>query len=760
MPRRRLLAHDAGAVPQGGSAVYRQLTCLSKSYWKEAAGHVHLLFALKQAGLYGEEGAGSASIPRDSAAGGSWVEESPRSLREHVPPPLAPSPCPDDPLVEEDEEEEAPRAAAADEGSEPSRPGSAADFDNLEDVAGAKWKGRGKKKKKKKEEGEEDLYALLGLQHERWMATPEVIKSAYRKAALLHHPDKQARRFFLHISFFHAGVGLATDEEEKQRIEERFKRIQASVGAWGGRAIGWALGWAIGRAFGWAFGWAFGQAFGWGGEGGRLGREGRWRGWVFGAQEAYETLSDPARRREFDSTDDFDDSLPTSCAPADFYKVNSFYDFWFSFRSWREFPHPDEEDIEQAESREHRRWIERFNAKLRERGKRDETRRLREFVDTAYRQDPRILRRKEEERAERERRKAAREAERAAAAEAARRAEEAAAAARAAEETAAAEARKQRQADKKLLQKERARLRRLVALALAASSGGGGGEGEEEVGEEEVEQLCSSLALPDMQALCEALAAGGGASARQRGALGAALASVRAAAAGEAAQREAAHAAALAAQEAAQRQEAAHRSAKLQAWDEEEVRMLRRALERFPPGTTKRWEQVQAYVRTRTVDEILDMVKHSLKSGKFAGAQQTDTFVIAKKRQGNLANTAQADTRAAAFSDVSVTLKGEAAALLDPAATAVANGAAASGGGGGGAVAQAAAPKTVASAGSGEWTEAQELALVKACKSVGKDAEDRWGAIAALVPGKTKQQCFKRFKELKEGFKSKKAAAT
>lgn len=69
--------------------------------------------------------------------------------------------------------------------------------------------------------------------------------------------------------------------------------------------------------------------------------------------------------------------------------MNSFYDFWFSFRSWREFPHPDEEDIEQAESREHRRWIERFNAKLRERGKRDETRRLREFVDTAYRQDPR-----------------------------------------------------------------------------------------------------------------------------------------------------------------------------------------------------------------------------------------------------------------------------------------------------------------------------------------------------------------------------------
>ena len=28
--------------------------------------------------------------------------------------------------------------------------------------------------------------------------------------------------------------------------------------------------------------------------------------------------------------------------------VDAFYTFWFSFKSWREFPHPDEEDIEQV----------------------------------------------------------------------------------------------------------------------------------------------------------------------------------------------------------------------------------------------------------------------------------------------------------------------------------------------------------------------------------------------------------------------------
>ncbi len=37
--------------------------------------------------------------------------------------------------------------------------------------------------------------------------------------------------------------------------------------------------------------------------------------------DAYETLSDAAKRREYDSIDDFDDTLPSSCGPLEFFKV-------------------------------------------------------------------------------------------------------------------------------------------------------------------------------------------------------------------------------------------------------------------------------------------------------------------------------------------------------------------------------------------------------------------------------------------------------
>lgn len=52
--RPRLLTYDVAAVPEGGAAVYAQLSAVGLSYWKEPAGHLFHIAALKQAGLFGE----------------------------------------------------------------------------------------------------------------------------------------------------------------------------------------------------------------------------------------------------------------------------------------------------------------------------------------------------------------------------------------------------------------------------------------------------------------------------------------------------------------------------------------------------------------------------------------------------------------------------------------------------------------------------------------------------------------------------------
>ncbi|XP_021901168.1 dnaJ homolog subfamily C member 2-like, partial [Carica papaya] len=184
---------------------------------------------------------------------------------------------------------------------------------------------------------QQDHYALLGLSHLRYLATEDQIRKSYREAALKHHPDKLA------------ALLLAEETEDakqakKDEIENHFKLIQ----------------------------------------------------------EAYEVLIDPIKRRIYDSSDEFDDEVPTDCTPQDFFKVfgpafmrngrwsvnqpvptlgdestslkqvDAFYNFWYTFKSWREFPHADEFDLEQAESRDHKRWMERQNAKLTEKARKEE----------------------------------------------------------------------------------------------------------------------------------------------------------------------------------------------------------------------------------------------------------------------------------------------------------------------------------------------------------------------------------------------------
>ncbi|KAL3137123.1 hypothetical protein ABBQ32_006697 [Trebouxia sp. C0010 RCD-2024] len=693
------IAYDCSLVPSEGSEVCCELAAPAKHSNKDPAGHAFHAFALRQAG--------------------------------HV-----------DEVVEGDVTESGP--------DRPSTP-------SADEFYSARWQHKGKKKK---QTGKEDLYALLGLANERWTANDNQIKLAYRKQALEHHPDK-------------AGAAVA-DEGTKKQIEEHFQKIQ----------------------------------------------------------DAYETLSDPAKRREYDSTDDFDDTLPSTAHPAEFFKVfgpafkrnsrwsltqpvpdvgdeetpynvvDKFYDFWFSFKSWREFPHDDEEDIEQAESREEKRWIERFNNKLRQPAKKEEARRMKQFVNDAFAQDPRILQRRAEEKAQREKRKSDKAAARNRKAEDEKREKEEAAAAAAAQEAvaaeAAAEARKTRQVEKKAMQKQRSKLRTLSASLISSKS----------FEDDDVELICSKSGLGPLQALTDALAATDSPQEHQS-LLQASVEELQGAEETDRRAKEKAVKQAAAEAAAEKRKATLARVERMKDWDDEEVRMLEKALDKFPQGTAKRWEVVTQYVRTRTQEEVLDMVKHGLKSRKGMQTKQ-EQFSIAKKRQANTTIKSDPTGRMESFTDVDINISGPAVHSMTngeahPAERhpPTANGTAtdpskqkapqqpgpqpdepkpqkqaptlhsppsanspdskaansslqahANGGPPQSAPAAADVPATA------EWTEESQKLLVNALKEIGKQVPDRWQRVAEVVPGKTRAQCQKLFRELKNDFRAKKDATS
>ena len=196
-----------------------------------------------------------------------------------------------------------------------------------------------KKEKKNKAElrdqlGKNDPYSLLELEDLRWRVTADDIRKSYRRLVLQHHPDKQ-----------NAG------KPAKEAAEEGEKAPRASEGA---EDEGDEMFKAI--------------------------------------TDAFELLSNPKKRRDFDSLDEFDDSIPSfdaasgedflqTFAPvftrnsrwsevqpapllgeadAPFEEVAVFYNFWFGFKSWRDFADADEYNPEEdAHFREEKRFMEK-----------------------------------------------------------------------------------------------------------------------------------------------------------------------------------------------------------------------------------------------------------------------------------------------------------------------------------------------------------------------------------------------------------------
>ena len=141
-------------------------------------------------------------------------------------------------------------------------------------------------------------------------------------------------------------------------------------------------------------------------------------------QDSYETLSDPIKRKRYDSTLPFNEEIPE---PGDFTEENffevfsavfnrnamfakkkpvpnlgnmntpmsevqKFYKYWDNFDTWREFSQYDEYNLEEASDRYERRYMENENKKIRTKYDKKERKRLIKLSEMAYTNDPRIKR--------------------------------------------------------------------------------------------------------------------------------------------------------------------------------------------------------------------------------------------------------------------------------------------------------------------------------------------------------------------------------
>jgi len=515
----------------------------------------------------------------------------------------------------------------------------------------------------------EDKYALLNLSKKEVLSTNEDITMAYRKASMVCHPDKYS-------------------SETRDHAEKRFKSMQ----------------------------------------------------------RAYDNLIDGTKRKEYDSSIPFDDELPKKDegvgekffevygeafkvnarfsvnrkfpdfgdADTPYETVDKFYDFWFSFQSWRSFAHLNEHNVESAQSREERRWMERENAKKQSSAKKEEAARVRKLVEDAFAKDPRVIKRKEEE-------KKARDAKKNAKLEAKRKIEEEK---RKAEEEAKRieEEKAQKEAEEKARSKKRNKLAGGYRKVIRATCRSGVlGDISESTADELIEHstfdelaVIAKHLTPDaenpLQRLTQEQADAG-----PKDFFAGELERVKRAK--EDLKRRAEEE--VAAKKLAKKLEEEKRN-NAKEWSQAEKAALTRAVSKYPPGTQRRWEVITEAVNQVGDRDLKEVIAYAKDFENRAGESKTDAFEVYKLKTG-----LPVDEKPKEPEKTPAELAAEEAERLRK-------------------------EDIKRNKGMSEnWDAKTQQCFENALKKVDKDAEDRWAQIAKRVPGKTRKQCVTRFKEIR-----------
>ncbi|KAF2362018.1 SANT/Myb domain [Trinorchestia longiramus] len=557
---------------------------------------------------------------------------------------------------------------------------------------------------------DQDHYKVLGLQDLRYKASDDDIKKAHRLMVLRHHPDKRR------------GAG-----EEVRDGDDYFTNIT----------------------------------------------------------KAYEILGDPIKRRSYDSVDpQFDDKVPSD-KPANkdkFFevfgpvfqsnsqwsqrkhvpqlgsmddsqeKVNNFYDFWYNFDSWREFSYLDEEDKEKGEDRDERRWIEKQNKAERAVRRKEESARIRKLVDNAYKLDPRVIKFRE---AEREKKMAVKRAKQ----EAARQREENELQERVRKEEEErtrkereeselkerlAKEKKEREQMKKQLRVERKTMRDMCKGADYFIVE----EKDRVQAMMDVETLCDGLQLLQLKDLISRVTETKDNKEETRKIIKQEVNDLRSGKLtninianmnqsnyghtnGTHKGKNSTTTSSASSSNSNSRSSSAPGADK--EWSVDELQLLIKAVNLFPAGTAKRWDVVAKYLCQHGPNKDPRSSKEVLQKAK--ELQNSDASALKEAaNKGSLGNSISNEKK------IEKLEKREGSSVSAQASERLET------------------PQEMLGMNLAPWSAEEQTRLEQALKSFPANTPSRWDRIAEAIPGRNKKDCMRRFKELAEMVKAKKAA--